>query len=70
MDPYSPIKGKCTWWREVAVDDDTHDISIKPVDKRVQCSCFVEGLSWTHTRTSVPSECPDSDHCRYYIVSG
>ncbi len=70
VDPYSPIKGKCTWWREVAVDEDVHDIMVKPEAKRVRCTCFVEGYSWTQTRADVPRECPESDHCRYYIVAG
>lgn len=66
-DAYSPIKGKCTWWREAAVDDDIWDSRIKEHQKRVQCSCFIEGKGWTFTRGDLPAECPDSRRCRYYI---
>ena len=64
---YTPVKGKCTWWRESLHDDDVHDTTVKKPDKRVQCMCMVEGRSWTFTHVEVPSECPDSRHCRYYI---
>lgn len=66
-DGYSPIKGKCTWWREKAVDEDIWDTHLKEHEKRVTCSCFVEGQYWTFTRVDVPADCPDHNHCRYYI---
>lgn len=66
-DPFAPVKGKCTWWRESAVDEDRWATRIKEDDKRVNCSCFVEGKGWTFARRDVPAECPDSRHCRYYI---
>lgn len=66
-DGYSPVKGKCNYWRERPVEDDRWDMSVKKADKRVDCSCFVEGKAWMHTVADVPSDCPDALHCRYYI---
>jgi len=66
-DAYSPVKGKCTWWRERAVEDDIYDTRLKEHQKRVSCSCFVEGTAWTFARADVPSDCPDMRACRYYI---
>lgn len=66
-DRFSPIKGKCTWWREYPVDDDVWDSRLKPDQKRIECTCFVEGKAWTLARGDVPSDCPDNRHCRYYI---
>lgn len=66
-DAYTPIKGKCTWWREHPVEDDLWDPRLKEHERRVDCSCFVEGVVWTFTKEEVPSECPDNRHCRYYI---
>ena len=64
---FSPIKGKCTWWREFPVEDDVWDVRLKDAEKRVECTCFVEGKSWTYPRAEVPVDCPDNRHCRYYI---
>lgn len=64
---FTPIKGKCTWWRESAIDEDTWDARIKDAEKRVQCSCFVEGLGWTYAKAELPDDCPDRRRCRYYI---
>jgi len=58
------------WWRETWVDEDRYDLSVKAADKRVRCTCFVEGRAWTHPCGEVPRECPESAHCRYYIVAG
>lgn len=69
-DGYSPIRGKCTWWRERAVDEDIWDSRIREDAKRVTCSCFVEGNYWTFTRGEVPSDCPNQRACRYYIKQG
>lgn len=64
---YTPVKGKCTWWRESLHDDDEFTVSIAPPDKRVQCMCMVEGLGWIHKASEVPADCPESRRCRYYI---
>ena len=64
---YTPVKGKCTWWRESLHDDDAHDMMVKKPDQRVQCMCMVEGKSWTFTNADIPLDCPESRHCRYYI---
>lgn len=66
-DAYAPIKGKCTWWRERPVEDDIYDTRLKDEERRIACSCFVEGKGWTFETAEVPSDCPDSRHCRYYI---
>jgi hypothetical protein len=70
MDAYMPIKGKCTWWREIPRADDQYDIRIKSPDKLVDCSCFVEGRLWEYRTADVPSDCPESRRCRYYIKHG
>ena len=67
MDAFTPIKGKCTWWREVNSAEDEHNIMVKEADRRVTCTCFVEGYYWPHTRGDVPSDCPHARSCRYYI---
>ncbi|MDH4139094.1 MAG: hypothetical protein OEV43_00815 [Coriobacteriia bacterium] len=67
MDIYSPIRGKCTWWREIPSEEDAHDLRVKAPDKRVNCSCFVEGEYWIHRSADVPSDCPNARSCRYYI---
>lgn len=66
-DAYTPIKGKCTWWREMPVEDDVYDTHLREYERRVVCSCFVEGLSWTMPRSDVPNDCPENRKCRYYI---
>jgi len=66
-DPYSPVKEKCIWWREFPVQEDKWDMRIKDVDKRIACSCFVEGKGWEFKTCELPPECPDSRACRYYI---
>lgn len=66
-DAYTPIRGKCTWWREQPSEDDRWDMRIKDDMKRVHCTCFVEGKGWTFVKCEVPSDCPDGRHCRYYI---
>ena len=67
MDAYTPIKGKCTWWRECLKEDDRYDIMIKDADKRIDCSCFVEGFVWQFPKSEVPADCPKNRSCRYYI---
>ncbi len=66
-DAYAPIFGKCKWWREMESEEDRYDSRIKEHEKRVDCSCFVEGKGWVFQRADLPSECPDARHCRYYI---
>jgi hypothetical protein len=66
-DGFSPLKGKCTWWRERAVEDDIWDTRLKPAQKRIDCFCFVEGKGWKYPTADVPADCPDERHCRYYI---
>jgi hypothetical protein len=69
MDPFSAVKGKCTWWREVPRDEDEHDVTLKADQWRVECACFVEGYRWEFVVPEVPKECPRANSCRYYIVS-
>ena len=67
VDAFSPVKGKCLWWREIPNDEDTYGVRLKEHEKRVYCSCFVEGKGWTVSRGEVPEDCPDARMCRYYI---
>jgi hypothetical protein len=67
MDGFTPIKGKCTWWRETLDAEERHNRSIKPEDVTVRCVCFVEGHYWSHRRADVPEDCPECRRCRYYI---
>ena len=66
-DGFAPIKGKCNYWREQASEEDRWDPRVKKGDRRVTCSCFVEGDLWEYTETTIPGDCPDRHHCRYYI---
>ena len=68
MDNYAPVKGKCTWWREVPRIEDEYDATLKPDQRRVTCSCFVEGFQWEFLVPDVPRECPRAKNCRYYIA--
>lgn len=70
MDGYAPIKGKCTYWREALNVDDEWDTRVKKGDRRVDCTCFVEGRGWQATVSTIPSDCPLRDSCRYYIKTG
>lgn len=67
MDGYSPVRGKCAFWREQPNDEDTWDLSVKPDDKRVTCTCFVEGDMWPATMSTIPKDCPNRFKCRYYV---
>ena len=69
MDPYAPLRGKCTWWREIPRDEDRYDVTLKVEQRRVLCTCFVEGYRWEFPSTEVPAECPRANSCRYYIKS-
>ena len=70
MSGFAPIRGKCHYWREALDDDDRYDSRMKQPDWRVHCSCFVLGDRWTFTVETVPSDCPQRMHCRYYIFNG
>ena len=67
MDSFSPVRGKCVWWREIPNGEDLYDLGVKDADKRVECSCFIEGFQWTFTRLEVPIECPRNRSCRYFV---
>jgi hypothetical protein len=66
-DTYAPVRGKCTWWRERFVEEDEYNVRLKAGERRVNCTCFVEGKAWTVSADEVPSDCPENKHCRYYI---
>ena len=70
MDPFAPVKGKCQFWREQENLDDIYDMSVKKDDKRVVCTCFVEGDTWVTKRSDIPADCPKKFKCRYYIRTG
>lgn len=70
MSEFSPIRGKCFYWREHMHDDDVYDVRLKKGERRIQCSCFVEGTLWTYTEDTTPADCPEKMHCRYYIHFG
>jgi hypothetical protein len=61
------VGGKCAYWRERMHDDDRFDPDIKEQDKRVVCTCFIEGTSWQATAGTLMPDCPDRWHCRYYV---
>ena len=69
MDAYTPVKGKCLYWREAIDIEDKHDATVKKPDKRVNCSCFAEGYFWHFVAATIPVDCPLSRRCRYYIKS-
>lgn len=64
---FVPVRGKCTYWREQLNGEERWDTRIKSADRRVECTCFVEGDIWTVTVGTVPSDCPKRHHCRYYV---
>lgn len=70
MDAFSPIRGKCRFWREQADIDDVYDTSLKKEDKRVVCTCFIEGDMWSMPTKDVPADCPKQYKCRYYVKAG
>ncbi|MHB1324364.1 MAG: hypothetical protein ACYCXZ_08555 [Coriobacteriia bacterium] len=70
MSEFAPIRGKCFYWRENLHEDDLYDSRVKKGERRMQCSCFVEGHRWTFTEEETPADCPDRRHCRYYIHFG
>ncbi len=66
-DGYAPVKGKCVYWRERLNEEDRWDVRLREDEKRVECSCFVEGDIWSVTTSTIPNDCPNRWHCRYYI---
>lgn len=70
MNYYTPLKGKCLWWREFLNEEDRFDRDLPKSAKRVQCVCFVEGGSWQFAAKDVPRDCPVSRSCRYHIAAG
>lgn len=67
MDAFAPIPNKCKWWREMANEEDRCDPRLKVGQRRVDCTCFVEGDYWVYTADEVPTDCPNARPCRYYI---
>lgn len=67
--PNNPIRGKCVWWRETPNPEDMYDPRLKDSERRIGCSCFVEGFLWEYTASEVPVECPQNRNCRYYVKS-
>jgi hypothetical protein len=70
LDGFTPIRGKCFYWREKLNEEDRFDRRLKSNEWRVDCTCFVEGTRWCYTVDTVPSNCPLYLHCRYYIYNG
>ncbi len=70
MSEFSPIRNKCFYWREQPHYDDLYDPRVKQGQRRIVCSCFVEGDTWTYPEDDVPADCPQKVHCRYYIHFG
>ena len=67
LDGQAQIRGKCQYWRERMDEYDRWDRDVRPADKRVTCSCFVEGRLWAVTVETPPADCPERDRCRYHI---
>lgn len=66
-DGYTIVRGKCQFWREHMVDADRFDTAMKPRDRRIQCSCFIDGFTWNATVRTLPESCPLHYRCRYFI---
>jgi hypothetical protein len=67
LDGQSQVRGKCQYWRERMNEDDRWDTDVKPLAKRVKCSCFIEGTLWDAIVGDLPVECPISLTCRYHV---
>jgi hypothetical protein len=67
LDGQTSVRGKCQYWRECMNEDDRWENDVKPADKRVKCSCFIEGLQWDATVGDLPGECPEAVSCRYHV---
>ena len=70
MDGFTPIRGKCYYFRQKLADEDRYNQRIKRSEWRVDCTCFVEGNAWQYTMDTIPADCPLALHCRYYIKAG
>lgn len=68
MSVFAPTPGKCNYWRETLNDEDQHDVHLKKGERRVNCTCFIEGESWEFIEREVPSDCPNKRKCRYYVL--
>lgn len=66
-DAYTPIRGKCRWWRELPIDDDLWNTRLAKEMRRTECTCFIEGRGWVFTQRELPDDCPEKRACRYYI---
>lgn len=67
MDQFTPVKGKCLYWREALNEDERWNVRLKPEQRHVDCTCFVEGDLWQFLIGEVPEDCPTKRSCRYYI---
>jgi hypothetical protein len=67
LDGLTIVRGKCQFWREQLVEADRYDTGIKARDRRVHCSCFIDGHVWETTVKTLPESCPLCYRCRYYI---
>lgn len=67
MNVYMPVKGKCLWWREFPSEEDRFDRGLEPGQRRVHCTCYVEGDGWDYMARDVPVDCPEGRRCRYHI---
>lgn len=67
LDGQAQMRGKCQYWRERMYEDDRWDSSVKGGEKRVCCSCFIEGTFWESSVAALPDDCPSRYTCRYHI---
>jgi len=67
LDGQTQVRGKCQYWRERMHDDDRWDIDLKRDQKRVRCTCFVEGTFWDADVATLPDDCPSRYACRYHV---
>ena len=65
-DPNSAVRGKCVWWREKPNEEDAENSRLHASERRIDCSCFVEGFLWEFAIDDLPRECPEARKCRYY----
>ena len=63
LDGQTQVPGKCRYWRECLSEDDRWDTDVKPLARRVRCSCFVDGALWESTVGTLPEDCPNRYAC-------